>query len=216
MRYAPAAIPAIIGVNTPPTAIAAIASFARAGSSRAEITEAVTTNPVFTESGTSSSIASLMPDFLTCDANTVSHVVTPIIFVFKSRASVISAPRLRMIEATASFMFESCCGISRATFPIIPPNLFCIPSNNPVRATFADTAPFLVLSISSATDMPMWSAIIFHAGIPVSASWRISSADNLPFAAICPMASVTRSIPSFPSPTAMEAFPTAFKIGITD
>ena len=80
---------------------------------------------------------------------------------------------------------------------------------------FALIAPLLAMSIASGTLTPIPLASISHAGSPVSASWRISSALTLPLAFICPRARVIRSIPSCPSPTAIAASPTVRMIGIT-
>ena len=68
--------------------------------------------------------------------------------------------------------------------------------------------------MASGMVIPRLSEINFQAGIPASASCRISSADTLPLAAIWPMASVIRSMPSACMPRPAAASPTAVMTGM--
>ena len=101
-----------------------------------------------------------------------------------------------------------CCSIK-------PPNFFCIPASSAGTATDASTARCSTIFIAPATSVFSVAARIFQAGIPASASCRISSACTLPLAIICPSAVVMRSMPSFPLPSAAAAFPIDRRDGIT-
>ncbi len=98
---------------------------------------------------------------------------------------------------------------------IMPPNRFVIPAVSISTAFAPGIRPFDTISWSAGTVVPISSASISHAGIPTSVSWSISCAASLPLAWICPKARVILSIPSFPTPRAAAASPTARSTGRT-